>query len=313
MTTTETGPTVQHAPSEPPRASRRRSTLRRRRGRIGALYATPMAVIVAVLFVIPLGLMIWMSVNDWPLLGASSPNGFKNYRVLSDPLLVNAIWFTVKYTIVTTIVLSLISFGLALLVQERRYGVGFFRSVFFLPAAVGLASASLLFYSLFVNDQSPLNSVARWLHLTNGTVAWLGTSNHALASVVGMITWRFAGFYMLILMTGLQSIDPQLFEAARTDGANRWQIMRSITLPLLRPSIALMLILSITGSLLAFDQFFILTGGRHETATAVIAIYRQAFIRQDLGGAAAISVVVLVVLLVINGAQLLVLRRNDSK
>ena len=313
MATTEAGPTTQRTAPAPPRARRGRSPLLRRRGRIGALYATPMAVIVAVLFVIPLGLMIWMSVNDWPLLGASSPNGLKNYRVLSDTLLVDAIWFTVKYTIVTTVVLSLISFGLALLVQERRYGVGFFRSVFFLPASVGLASASLLFYSLFVNDQSPLNSVARWLHLTNGTVAWLGTSNHALASVVGMITWRFAGFYMLILMTGLQAIDPELFEAARTDGANRWQIMRSITLPLLRPSIALMLILSITGSLLAFDQFFILTGGRQQTATAVIAIYRRAFIRQDLGGAAAISVVVLLVLLVINGAQLLMLRRNDGK
>ena len=313
MATTEAGPaTVRKAPA-PPRVRRRRSPLQRRRGRIGALYATPMAVIVVVLFVIPLGLMIWMSVNDWPLLGASSPNGLKNYHVLSDQLLVDAIWFTVKYTIVTTIVLSLISFGLALLVQERRYGVGFFRSVFFLPSAVGLASASLLFYSLFVNDASPLNTVARWLHLTSGTVNWLGTSNHALASVVGMITWRFAGFYMLILMTGLQAIDPQLFEAARTDGANRWQIMRSITLPLLRPTIALMLILSITGSLLAFDQFFILTGGRQQTATAVIAIYRQAFIRQDLGGAAAISVVVLLVLLVINGAQLLILRRNEDK
>ena len=294
----------------PPGRARRRSALRRRRAYTGALYAAPMAVVVGVLFVIPLGLMLWMSVNDWPLLGASSPNGLKNYKVLSDSLLIDAIWFTVKYTIVTTVVLSLISFGLALLVQEQRPGIGLFRSVFFLPAAVGLASASLLFYSLFVNDQSPLNSVARWLGLTHGTVDWLGTSNHALASVVGMITWRFAGFYMLILMTGLQAIDPQLFEAARTDGANRWQIMRSITLPLLRPSIALMLILSITGSLLAFDQFFILTGGRQHTATAVIAIYRQAFIRQDLGGAAAISVVVLAVLLIINGAQLFILRRE---
>ena len=311
--TTQVHVTTERRAPAPPRVRRRRSPLQRKRGRIGVLYATPMAVIVAVLFVIPLGLMIWMSVNDWPLLGSSSPNGLKNYHVLSDQLLVDAIWFTVKYTIVTTIVLSLISFGLALLVQERRYGVGFFRSVFFLPSAVGLASASLLFYSLFVNDESPLNTVARWLHLTSGTVNWLGTSNHALASVVGMITWRFAGFYMLILMTGLQAIDPQLFEAARTDGANRWQIMRSITLPLLRPTIALMLILSITGSLLAFDQFFILTGGRHETATAVIAIYRQAFIRQDLGGAAAISVVVLLVLLVINGAQLFFLRRNENK
>lgn len=292
---------------------RRASVLSRTRGRIGTLYATPLAVLVTVLFVVPLGLMLWMSLNHWPLLGASTPNGFANYQVLADPLFLQAIWFTVKYTIVTTVVLSLVALGLALLVQERRPGVGVARTVFFLPTAVGLASASLLFYDLFVTEGSPLNAIARWLHLTGSTVDWLGTSNHALLSVVGMITWRFAGFYMLILLTGLHAIDPVLYDAARADGANRWQILRGITLPLLRPSIALMLILSVTGSLLAFDQFFILTGGRHDTATTVIAIYRQAFIRQDLGGAVAISVVVLAVLLVLNSVQLLVLRRNDNQ
>ena len=96
---------------------------------------------------------------------------------------------------------------------------------------------------------------------------------------------------MIILMTGLQSINPLLYEAARIDGANRWQIMRRITLPLLRPTMALMLVLLVTSSLLAFDQFFILTGGRHGTATVVIAIYREAFTvagprpgGRDLGG-----------------------------
>jgi multiple sugar transport system permease protein len=146
--------------------------------------------------------------------------------------------------------------------------------------------------------------------VTGGPVDWLGSGGHALASAIGMITWRFAGFYMLILMTGLQSIDPALFEAARTDGASRWQIMRGITLPLLRPTIALMLLLSVTGSLLAFDQFFILTGGRHGTATVVIDIYREAFLSQNLGRAAAVSVATLVVLIVLNAAQLRFLRRN---
>ncbi len=109
MATTEAGQATARKAPAPPRVRRRRSPLQRRRGRVGALYAAPMAAIVAVLFIIPLGLMFWMSVNDWPLLGASSPNGLKNYHVLSDQLLVDAIWFTIKYTIVTTIVLSLCS------------------------------------------------------------------------------------------------------------------------------------------------------------------------------------------------------------
>jgi multiple sugar transport system permease protein len=264
-----------------------------------------------VLFVVPLGLMIWMSINHWPLLGASYPNGVENYDALSDPLFLDAIVFTLKYTLVTTIVLSLVSFGLALLVQEARRGVGLFRTTFFLPSAVGLASASLLFYGLFNTESSPLNAVTRWL--TGGTIDWLGSENHALSSAVGMITWRFAGFYMLILMTGLQSIDPVLYEAARTDGASRRQIMRGITLPLLRPTIALMLLLSVTGSLLAFDQFFILTGGRHNTATVVIDIYREAFLSQNLGRAAAVSVITLLVLIALNGVQLRFLRRDETQ
>ena len=295
------------ARSLPPRS---RSALARTRRRAGTLYALPTMAIVTVLFVVPLLLMVWMSFNSWPLIGASAPNGVANYKALHDPLFLRAVVFTLKYTVVTTVVLSLVAFGLALLVQEARPGVGAYRTVFFLPASVGLASTSLLFYSMFNNDSSPLNAATRALH--TGDIDWLGTSNNALWSTVGMITWRFAGFYMLILLTGLQGIDPNVYEAARTDGANRWQVFRLVTLPLLRPTLALMMVLSVTGSLLAFDQFFVLTGGRHETATVVIDIYREAFLSQDLGRAAAVSVAVLLALIVINGAQLRLLRRHSE-
>ncbi len=308
-----TRPAVPGSPGGDAPGPRRGITLGRGRRRMGLLYATPMTVIVAGLFITPLALMIWMSFNHWPLLGASAPNGVANYEALKDPLFLRAVVFTLKYTAVTTVVLSLVAFGLALLVQEARRGVGLFRTVFFLPAAVGLASASLLFYGLFNNESSPLNGIVRFLGLSGTDIDWLGSSGNALSSTVGMITWRFAGFYMLILMTGLQSIDPMLYEAARTDGANWWQIMRRVTLPLLRPTLALMMVLSVTGSLLAFDQFFILTGGRHQTATVVIDIYREAFLSQDLGRATAVSVAVLVVLILINGAQLRFLRTDHSR
>jgi multiple sugar transport system permease protein len=281
------------------------------RGRMGLVYAAPMATVVTLLFILPLGLMLWMSFNRWPLLGASYPNGVANYKALRDPLFLRATVFTLEYTAVTTVVLGLVAFGLALLVQQARPGTGLYRTVFFLPAGVGLASASLLFYGLFNNESSPLNAVVKQVIGTN--IDWLGSRGNALMATVGMITWRFAGFYMLILMTGLQSIDPTLLEAARTDGATWWQMMRKITLPLLRPTIALMMVLSLTGSLLAFDQFFILTGGRHETATVVIDVYREAFLSQDLGRATAISVAILIVLIALNGAQLRLIRRDNVR
>jgi multiple sugar transport system permease protein len=272
------------------------------------LYVAPMTVLVAVLFVIPLVLMVWMSFNHWPLLGASAPNGVADYQALRDPLFLRAVWFTLKYTAVTTVVLGLIAFGLALLMHQDRRRMGAYRTVLFLPSAVGLASTSLLFYGLFNADASPLNNLVQAIGF--GRVDWLGSTGNALGSTIAMITWRFAGFYMLILMTGLQSIDPALYEAARIDGANRWQTMWRVTLPLLRPTIALTMVLSLTGSLLAFDQFFILTGGRHNTATVVIDIYREAFLSQDLGRAAAVSVATLVVLLVVNVVQMRLIRRE---
>jgi multiple sugar transport system permease protein len=236
-----------------------------------------------------------------------------NYRALRDPLFLRAVRFTLVYTLVTTVVLSLVAFGLALLVQEARPGVGLYRTVFFLPASIGLASTSLLFYGLFNNTGSPLNAAARALHVNGGDIDWLGSGTSSLWSVVGMITWRFAGYYMIILLAGLQAIDRELYEAARTDGANRWQVLWRVTLPLLRPTLALVMVLSVTGSLLAFDQFYILTGGRHGTATVVIDIYREAFLSQDLGRAAAVSVTVLVALILINTAQLRLLRRNPDR
>ena len=125
--------------------------------------------------------------------------------------------------------------------------------------------------------------------------------------------WRFAGFNMLIILTGLQAIPTELYEAARMDGAGRVQIFRRITLPLMRPTVALVLILMITGSLLAFDQFYILTGGGpdNSTTSVVMVIVREAFIRFDLGSAAAISVVVLAVLVLLNVVQLSILRRRS--
>jgi multiple sugar transport system permease protein len=146
-------------------------------------------------------------------------------------------------------------------------------------------------------------------------VAWLGTPGRALFSTIVMVIWRFAGFNMLILLTGLAAIPTDVYEAARVDGARSWQTFRHITLPLLRPTIALMLVLSITGSLLAFDQFFILTRGGPDgsTVSMVMVVYREAFTQFDLGGAAALSVLLLIALVLLNAIQLRVIGRRDDR
>ena len=297
------------------RPRRRTLTVRTRRSLLGLGYAAPTAAVVAVFFLTPLVLVVWMSANHWPLLGNPALNFPSNYTdIAHNTLFTGAIWFTVKYTVIMTVVLFCVAFGLALLVQNKRRGVGFLRTAFFLPAAVGFATASLLFLGLLSNEIGPVNPLLQHLGIISHPVAWITDSpNSALGSAVALVLWRFAGFNMLIILTGLQAIPTELYEAARMDGAGRVQIFRRITLPLMRPTVALVLILMITGSLLAFDQFYILTGGGpdNSTTSVVMVIVREAFIRFDLGSAAAISVVVLAVLVLLNVVQLSILRRRS--
>ncbi|WP_405529551.1 sugar ABC transporter permease [Streptomyces canus] len=295
---------------------RRRRMRRHSRTLQGLGYAAPTAVFVAVLFVLPLLLVGQMSLHDWPLLaGDQGGNTPENYTDVTDSTLFwPAVRFTLLYTGIVTVVLLGLALLLALLVQESRPGTGFFRTVYFLPGALGLASASLLFWGMYSPTTGPLSRPLEKLGLVDGPVSFLGTPTSALLSTVFLVVWKFAGFYMLILLVGLQRIPHELYEAARMDGASRGQIFRSITLPLLRPSLALSLLLCVTGSLLAFDQFFVLTKGGpdNSTVTVVQLIYREAFQRLDLGTAAALSIIVLAALLLLNAVQFRGLRHADE-
>jgi multiple sugar transport system permease protein len=289
-----------------------RGSLAQRRSAVGMLYAAPTAVIVVVFFLVPLVVVFWMSMNRWRILGSPTFNFPDNFTKIPDnQLFLDSVSFTLKYTAITTVLLSGIALALALSVQNSRPGVGLFRTAYFLPGVVGFAAASLLFYA-FYTQSGPLDDLLIDLGIADEPINWLGTPNAALFSTIGMVIWRFAGFNMLILLTGLQAIPTEIYEAARSDGASRRQMFRYITLPLLRPTIALMLVLSITGSLLAFDQFFILTRGGPDgsTVSMVMVIFREGFTRFDLGSAAAISVLLLVVLVALNALQLRVLGRD---
>ncbi|MBZ2194994.1 carbohydrate ABC transporter permease [Occultella gossypii] len=292
---------------------------RRRRSRSlqGWLYATPTAVLVGVFFVLPVLLVLRMSVSDWGLFagnrGLNAPENFT--RVLDDRLLWPAVVFTVKYTVITTVILLAVALGLALIVQESSRWKNLLRTAILVPSALGLASASLLFYALYSQQSGPLNPMLLALGVITESVSFLGTPTSALWSTVFLIVWRFAGFYMLLLMVGLQGISHDVYEAARIDGANRRQIFARITLPLLRPSLALCTILCVTGSLLAFDQFFILTKGGPDNSTLTIVqlIYNMAFAgANDLGRAAALSVFVLIGLVALNAVQFRVLRGRED-
>jgi multiple sugar transport system permease protein len=278
----------------------------------GWLYAAPTAIFVILLFLVPLGLVFQMSGSDWPLMtGNQGPNLPENYvDAVNLRLFWDSIRFTLVYTLLTTVILIGLGLGLALLVQESSRWKGFLRTAFLVPSALGLASASLLFYVLYSPIAGPFaDLMASW------GITFLGTPEGALWSTIFLIVWRYAGFYMLLMLVGLQGIPDDVYEAARIDGASRWQTFRDITVPLLRPTFALTTIMCVTGSLLAFEQFYILTKGGPDNSTMTIVqlIYNVAFQGQNnLGIAAALSVLVLLALILINVFQLRAFRRPEE-
>jgi multiple sugar transport system permease protein len=301
-----------------PPPSRRRRRPGRRHALNGWAYAAPTAVFVLVFFVLPVLLVGQMSASDWPLLsgnqGVNFPENFQD--AVDNRFFWDSVVFTLKYTAIATVLLIGLGLGLALLVQESTHWKSFLRTAVLVPSALGLASASLLFYALYSPQVGPISPFLERLGLVDEPVSFLGSPDGALWSTVFLVVWRFAGFYMLLLMVGLQGIPHEVYEAARMDGASRWQTFARVTLPLLRPSLALCTILCVTGSLLAFDQFYILTKGGpdNSTITVVQLIYNIAFQGQnDLGVAAALSIIVLGALVLINVAQIRGMRAPEEK
>ncbi|MGE3362041.1 MAG: carbohydrate ABC transporter permease [Rhizobiaceae bacterium] len=289
---------------------------RNQRGQLmGLLYVAPAIALVLVFFIIPLFMTAWMSLHNWPLIGNPRFIGLANYyAILRDNRFWGAMGFTFYYTVIVTIAIFAVAFPLALFIERPRPGVGFYRTAFFMPVVVGFASASLLWSWLLNVDSGLFSPAAFKLGLTEKPINLLATFQPAFWSIIVMVVWKVAGFTMVILMTGLQSIPHELHEAAKIDGAGPIARFRLVTLPLMRRTLALALILSVAGSILAFDQFYIILRGGpgNQTLTAVYWIFNQSFVSFKLGYGAALSMVLLVILVVLSLIQLRVLRNPEG-
>ncbi|TCQ08753.1 carbohydrate ABC transporter membrane protein 1 (CUT1 family) [Rhizobium sp. PP-F2F-G36] len=282
----------------------------------GILYIAPAMALVILFFVIPVMMTAWMSLHAWPLMGAQRWIGINNYiRMINDTRFLSALRFTALYTVVATIAIFAVAFPLALFVEKQRRFVGAYRTVIFLPVVVGLATASLLWVWLANVDSGFIGPLLRALGIVERSPNLLASFDSAFLTIIVMVVWKIAGFTMIILLTGLQAIPADIVEAARIDGAKRWQRFRYLTLPLMRRTIALALIISVTGSILAFDQFYIMTAGgpQNRMISVVYYIFNQSFVSFNLGYGASLSIVLLAILVAISIVQLWLLKVGDDK
>jgi multiple sugar transport system permease protein len=285
------------------------------RGWLGLLFILPSTLFILLLFIVPLIMTIWISFYNWPLLGKTKFIGFANYVELAgDAQLWHSLGFTLLYTVLVTLALFLVAFPLALLVDRPMRIAGFFRTVYFLPVVIGFGAASTLWMWLLNPDSGVFAELLRSTGLVSSAPRPLESFWPALAVIILMVVWKTAGFTMVILLTGLQGIPDDIIEAAKIDGASPWSRFRRITLPLMRNSIILALILNVTSSMLAFDQFFIITQGgpQNSTISAVFSIYLASFSSYRLGYGSAISFALLVVLVAISSIQFAFLRERTE-
>lgn len=282
--------------------------------RTGLLLVLPAVAFVTVFVLVPLAFALVISLTNWPLIGTVELTGLDNYAsVPGDIGFLASILYTLLYTGIVTIPILVLGYLLAVIVRAKRRGSTVLRTIFFLPFVVGLSTLSFLMVLEAQPNTGAVNLVLKALSITDGSTAWLVDGPLATGLICVLVIWGVSGLTMLLLMSAMQGIPREVYESAELDGAGWWQRERDITLPLMRRTIAMTVIISVIGSLLAFTQFYILTKGGPgtETTTVVQYIYNRAFVQLQLGPATALSVALVVVIGLVTAAQFYLLREKD--
>ena len=285
------------------------------RNNAGFLYVLPALAFVGFFVIWPLIQLVEISFTDTSLLGGGKYVGWENYiKAFKDKSFWQALWFTTKYTIFITPVLMGLGFALALLTSPNRPLQQITRGIIFIPVVIGIGSSSLLWFWLFDQQVGMFNRILVDLHILSEPAVWFTKADMALTGVIISITWKVIGFGMLLFVAGIQSINGEIGEAALIDGGNYWQRVWYIILPLSLRVILLTTLISVIGSMLAFEQFYIMTGGnpRGQTFTSVYWIYQNSFISFKLGYGAALSIILTIIILIFSSLQVMLSNRSPS-
>ena len=275
------------------------------------LFICPVIVMNLIFFCLPFLQSLAMSFFEWPLLGEKTFVGLGNYQtLLADDQFRTSLLFTMKYTLFVTPALFLMAFILALLIDGKFKGVTLFRTIYFSPVVISMTSCSLIWLWIYNDLYGILNCILQKLHIIDEAILWMGSEKTSLPAIVFMITWKMAGFSMLIILAAFQSVDTEVYESAAIDGASKARQFFHITLPIIRPQVGLALIMSVIGSVLAFEQFLIMTkGGPTETTTTLVHyIYNTSFKYYNFGYGSAMTIVLLLIMLALSFAQMRLLK-----
>lgn len=266
-------------------------------------FVLPTLAAFAIAFAVPFVLGLFLSFTEFTTVADAQWVGFENYlRAFSNDDFKNALWFTVRFTIVSVITVNVLAFTLATFLTKGLKGTNLFRTAFFMPNLVG---GIVLGYI--------------WQLIINGVLRTAGVTitydpKYGFWGLVILTNWQLIGYMMIIYIAGIQNIPADLQDASKVDGANRWQTLRHVTLPLVMPSVTICLFLTITNSFKLFDQNLALTAGAPSKQTAMLAldIYNTFYSRIGWEGVGqAKAVVFFLIAALISFTQLAITRKKE--
>jgi multiple sugar transport system permease protein len=278
--------------------------------RSGSLMAAPYAVFLLAFAAYPIVFALVLVFLRWDLVTAPSFAGFDNMRLLiNDGRFWRAVANTFVFLSIHVPLQIVTALGLALALNRKLAGLGFWRAAFFLPVVISGAVVAILWSNLYATDVGLINKLL--VHIGLAPVSWLTDPNTAMPAIAVMVTWKNVGFYVIIYLAGLQYIPRSCQEAIEIEGASAWQRFRYLTLPSLLPQTILVVTLSTINGFQLFIEPYVMTGGGplRRTYSVVLYLYTNAFAYQKMGYAATIGVALALII----GAVVLVQRRVIGK
>jgi len=294
-------------------------TLQQRRRRFGVGALLPAVVIILAILAYPMAASLWLSVHHVELAGgavAENFNGLANYAaLLDDDSFRLAVTNSAYFSVCEVVLVVGLGLGVALLLNHPLGQSGFFRVLLIIPWAIAPVANAVLWKWILNSNYGILNAILTELGLIDNYVTWLGTPGRALNMLLLVDVWKSIPFIALLLLAGLQKIPAMLYRAAWLDGANAWQQFRFITLPSLRTTLAIAIILQTLWSFKLFDLVYVLTRGGPADGTVLLnyLAYRQTFNFLHIGSGAAVANVVFFISLILAIAYIRMLRPGGRK
>ncbi len=293
-------------------------SLRKQRLIVPYLFILPAIVLFLVFLVYPLVKGIQISFYDWSIMPTKPSTfvGLNNYiQAFKDPVVRVAFKNTLIYTLITVPAQMILAMLIALMINSISKGKIFFRTIYYIPVITSWVIVSLLFRYLFQSPQGIINYfLVNVLQVAAKPIPWLQKASTAMIPVMGLGVWKGIGWSMIIYLAALATIPHEILEAASIDGANNWQRFRSITLPLIGPTVVFTLVMLLIGGFNVFISVYLITNGGPMQQTEVLLsyMYHQSFDYLELGYGASISILMAVFIVVVSILQMKFLRRPQE-